>query len=419
MEDKGFGFINERVGNFDGLLNEIKELQNVIETSFTDEALKLREKAERTKDIPRLYFNQKSVDVSVDIIVKTVTAQLKSALENINAATMDRIAFSVNIIGKMKNELLNFFRFGNSKDLGKNDGFGPMDTNLERLINKTKLQFKAELLKFHSRSALKECNKNGIKQYMVFYKDYKNSCAVCKMNNGFVFNIEDYEEAVTAPPFHPNCFCGIMPVMYENLPDDWESVIVEDSITGDPKGIFIDDGINIGNDDETNNTYSDNGLNYIKSWEKCRLDSYDAKPGSGEYDWTIGWGHKLHEYKGQPENPNITITQEQADRWFEEDVGKMINTTLIPFLNENNVVLTQNQFDAILSFTFNYGEYSWAENGMIMMINFLKEGDFSETATEKVFQDYINITPDSQEGNKQRRQDEMEMFLKGIYNYHY
>ena len=166
------------------------------------------------------------------------------------------------------------------------------------------------------------------------------------------------------------------------------------------------------------NTYSKSGLDYIKSWEKCSLTSYDAVPGTG--DWTIGWGRKLQQYNGQQNNPNITITQQQADEWFQEDIQRMLDATFTTFLEDNNITLTKNQFDAMLSFTFNHGEYSWGSGSgaKTTMKDFLIAGDYSEAATRKAFKHYIDQIPSSQSGNIQRRSDEIEMFLYGTYNYH-
>ena len=57
--------------------------------------------------------------------------------------------------------------------------------------------------------------------------------------------------------------------------------------------------------------YSSKVAVFIKTYEGFLLTSYDALPPKG--DWTIGWGHKLIEYSGNKNNPNITWTQKKAD----------------------------------------------------------------------------------------------------------
>lgn len=90
---------------------------------------------------------------------------------------------------------------------------------------------------------------------------------------------------------------------------------------------------------------SDNGLALIKQFEGCKLTAYKAV--STEKYWTIGWGHYGVDVKqGQ------TITQAQADSYLRSDCGsaeKAVNS----YMNKYN--WNQNQFDALVSFTFNCG----------------------------------------------------------------
>jgi len=94
-----------------------------------------------------------------------------------------------------------------------------------------------------------------------------------------------------------------------------------------------------------NLSISNNGLDLIKNFEGCRLTAYKAV--SSEKYWTIGWGHYGSDVKkGQ------TITQAQADSYLRIDCGsaeKAVNSYMSKY-NWN-----QNQFDALVSFTFNCG----------------------------------------------------------------
>lgn len=86
---------------------------------------------------------------------------------------------------------------------------------------------------------------------------------------------------------------------------------------------------------------SKNGIDLIKKFEGCRLTAY--KCPSGVY--TIGYGHTSGVEKGQK------ITQKQAEAYLREDVAKFENG-----VNKYvSVPLTQNQFDALVSFSFNCG----------------------------------------------------------------
>lgn len=86
---------------------------------------------------------------------------------------------------------------------------------------------------------------------------------------------------------------------------------------------------------------SRNGIDLIKKFEGCRLTAY--KCPSGVY--TIGYGHTSGVKKGQ------RITQKEAEAYLREDVKKFENG-----VNKCvSVPLNQNQFDALISFTYNCG----------------------------------------------------------------
>ena len=89
------------------------------------------------------------------------------------------------------------------------------------------------------------------------------------------------------------------------------------------------------------------GIELIKKYEGCRLEAYKC-PGDV---WTIGWGHTAGVYEGQ------TITQEEADRMFLEDV-KVYSNAVEKYEEKYN--FTQNQFDALTSFAYNCGVGSLA-----------------------------------------------------------
>lgn len=84
------------------------------------------------------------------------------------------------------------------------------------------------------------------------------------------------------------------------------------------------------------------GLALIKRYEGCRLTAYQDSVGI----WTIGYGHTAGVKVGQ------VITQAQADAFLKSDCAtaeKAVNG-YASIYNWN-----QNQFDALVSFTFNCG----------------------------------------------------------------
>lgn len=89
---------------------------------------------------------------------------------------------------------------------------------------------------------------------------------------------------------------------------------------------------------------SANGINLIKSFEGCKLKAY--KPILTEEYWTIGYGHY-----GPDVAPNQVITQAEAEILLGIDLKKYEQavTASAP------CPLTQNQFDALVSFSYNCG----------------------------------------------------------------
>lgn len=82
------------------------------------------------------------------------------------------------------------------------------------------------------------------------------------------------------------------------------------------------------------------GIDLIKSFEGCVLTAYLCPSNV----WTIGYGHTTGVYQGQ------TITRVQAEQYLKEDIVKYEN-----YVNNTGLSLNQNQFDALVSFTYNCG----------------------------------------------------------------
>jgi len=83
------------------------------------------------------------------------------------------------------------------------------------------------------------------------------------------------------------------------------------------------------------------GKRLIKNYEGCRLKAY--KPVPTEQMYTIGWGH-------YGVKKDTVWTQQQADDQFVKDLVKYEN-----YVNNLGRNWTQNQFDALVSFTYNCG----------------------------------------------------------------
>ncbi|MDE6296319.1 MAG: lysozyme [Muribaculaceae bacterium] len=84
----------------------------------------------------------------------------------------------------------------------------------------------------------------------------------------------------------------------------------------------------------------------IKNWEGCRLTAYRCPAGV----LTIGYGHTGPDVKAGKK-----ITQSEADRLFDQDVERFADKVAPVFAG---VVLDNNQFDALVSLSYNIGSLS-------------------------------------------------------------
>lgn len=88
---------------------------------------------------------------------------------------------------------------------------------------------------------------------------------------------------------------------------------------------------------------SNKGMELIKKFEGCKLTAYKALPT--EKYFTIGYGHY-----GADVVQGMTITQADADEFLKRDLGKFEK-----YVEKTGLQLDQNQFDALVSFTYNCG----------------------------------------------------------------
>ena len=100
---------------------------------------------------------------------------------------------------------------------------------------------------------------------------------------------------------------------------------------------------------------SQEGVNLIKHFEGCYLDAYLCPAGV----WTIGYGHTANVKEGD------SVDQEAAEAFLIEDLESFEQavTRLV------EVPLTQQQFDALVSWTFNLGAGNLAESTLLRKLN--------------------------------------------------
>lgn len=142
---------------------------------------------------------------------------------------------------------------------------------------------------------------------------------------------------------------------------------------------------------------SERGLNLIKEFEGCILHSYRCSANV----LTIGYGHTAGVYEG------MTITQAQAEKFLRQDVQWAVNAVN----SAVKVNLTQNQFDALVSFTFNCGTGALQTSDLLKLTNM---GKFAEAANQ--FDLWIHAGGNVVAGLVRRRKSEKELFLNELSN---
>lgn len=142
---------------------------------------------------------------------------------------------------------------------------------------------------------------------------------------------------------------------------------------------------------------SDKGIALIKQFEGCKLTAYQDSVGV----WTIGYGW-TKPVDGKPIRAGMTIKQETAERLlktglvtYESDVSRLVK-----------VGLTQGQFDALVSFTYNLGARSLSTSTLLRKLN---AGDYAGAADE--FLRWNKAGGKVLNGLTRRREAERALFL--------
>ena len=100
---------------------------------------------------------------------------------------------------------------------------------------------------------------------------------------------------------------------------------------------------------------SPKGISLIKSFEGLRLKSYQDSVSV----WTIGYGTT------RGIGPGVTITNEQAERMLMNDIAGFE-----PELDKlAKVPLSQNQWDALMSFVYNLGAANLGSSTLLKLLN--------------------------------------------------
>lgn len=143
---------------------------------------------------------------------------------------------------------------------------------------------------------------------------------------------------------------------------------------------------------------SQNGIDLIKSFEGLKLVAY--KPVPTEKEFTIGYGHY-----GSDVREHEVITAKVAEDLLKKDLQKFVTGVD----KAVTVSVNQNQFDALVSFSYNLGVGALQKSTLLEKVN---NKDFDGAAKE--FGKWVKAGGNILDGLVKRRAKEAALFLKPV-----
>ena len=142
------------------------------------------------------------------------------------------------------------------------------------------------------------------------------------------------------------------------------------------------------------------GLGLLKTFEGYKNKAYKDSANI----WTIGYG-TIKYPNGTKVKEGDTCTEDQASTYMLNDLKGFEDT-----VNNNvKVVLTQNQYDSLVSLCYNIGSSAFKESTLLKKLN---AKDYLEAADQ--FLRWNKAGGKVISGLKNRREKERELFLKWI-----
>ena len=138
--------------------------------------------------------------------------------------------------------------------------------------------------------------------------------------------------------------------------------------------------------------FSDNGIDVIK-----RFEGFSSVPYRDAQGWSIGYGHFI-----KPDETLTAVSEEQANELLRQDAA----TASAAVSNNVTVPLTQNQFDALVSFTYNVGVTAFRNSTLLKKLN---AGNYSGAADQ--FARWNKSGGEILAALTSRRADEQELFM--------
>lgn len=139
---------------------------------------------------------------------------------------------------------------------------------------------------------------------------------------------------------------------------------------------------------------SEAGVDLIKSFEGCKLESYKCPAGI----WTIGYGHT-----GPSVTSGLSIDEQEAESLLYDDLVKFedgVNKLTC------ELDITQGMFDALVCFAYNVGLDALARSTLLKL---LKQNKVLEASEQ--FKRWNKANGKELAGLTRRRNAEAELFL--------
>ena len=140
---------------------------------------------------------------------------------------------------------------------------------------------------------------------------------------------------------------------------------------------------------------SQRGINLIKRFEGFSARAYQDSVGI----WTIGYGHT-----GNNVIRGLIITPAQAESLLRKDVHEAENDVK----RQVKVQLTQNQFDALVSWTYNLGGKNLSQSTMLRLLN---KGNYDSVPCQMMR--WVYAGKKRLNGLVKRRKAEAQLFNNG------
>lgn len=139
-------------------------------------------------------------------------------------------------------------------------------------------------------------------------------------------------------------------------------------------------------------TTSQRGIDLIKEFEGLRLNAYQCSASK----WTIGYGHT------EGVQPTDRIDEKQAEQFLRDDLAKFEQA-----INDENLTISQNQFDALVSLTFNIGITAFKKSTVLK----LAKANPDDPEIRKAFGRFKLVNNTESAGLVRRRAAEADLYF--------